>query len=197
MKTFYILLFSTLLFTSCASKTALNIPPGQRVEIDYPGYSAYSASLKSKSGGGVEVSVRSKSSDQQIRGFGLGSNGRSVVGVESGNKLVLVNTSDRKARVVLGISESQAESWAPPKNGINFTLRNTSSKPIPLIIPGVMNPNLSPNSNSGVNLAIGQEILYRYKGKNQVLLVVDDTIRNGDVIDVARLLEERKADWDQ
>ena len=196
MKSVGFLLCTTLLLTSCASKTALNIPPGQCVEIDYPQYEAYSASLKSKKGGGVEVSVRSKSNDGQIRGFGLGPAGKSVVGVENTNKLVLVNTSDRPARVLVEVTESEAQRWAPPQNSIGITLQNKSSKAIPLIIPGVMNPNLSPMSKSGVNLAVGQEILFRYKGKNQVLLMVDASISEGDVIDVAALLKERKAALD-
>lgn len=39
---------------------------------------------------------------------------------------------------------------------------------IPLIIPTVMNPSLSPNSSSGVSLQSGREILYRYKGNTTV-----------------------------
>ena len=45
--------------------------------------------------------------------------------------------------------------WAVP-----FTLRNNSLKSIPLKIPGVMNPNLSPMSNSGVDLAEGQKVYF-------------------------------------
>lgn len=75
---------------------------------------------------------------------------------------------------------------------INFTLQNKSPKAIPLIIPGVMNPNLSPFSKSGVSLKIGQEILFKEKGKRQVLLTVDNSIKDGDILDIAQLLKERK-----
>ncbi len=77
---------------------------------------------------------------------------------------------------------------------ISFTLHNGSAKSISLIIPRVMNPNLSPYSNSGVELKIGQEILFRVKGKNYILLTVDNNIKNGDVIEVDELLKQRKAE---
>ena len=74
---------------------------------------------------------------------------------------------------------------------VSFTLRNESTRSIPLIIPGVMNPNLSPFSNSGVNLKPGQEIFFRHKGKKRLLLKVDETLE-GQTIKVAKLLKERK-----
>lgn len=78
---------------------------------------------------------------------------------------------------------------------VSFTLRNNSLKSIPLIIPGVMNPNLSPKSNSGVSLKIGQEILFRYKGKKRVLLVVSSELE-GKKLDVAKLIREKKKEID-
>ncbi|MFT4969073.1 MAG: hypothetical protein ACI9O4_000818 [Chitinophagales bacterium] len=57
---------------------------------------------------------------------------------------------------------------------ISFTLRNTSNESTPLIIPSVMRRNLSPDSISGVSLKIGQEIQFRVKGKNYILLTVND-----------------------
>ena len=55
-----------------------------------------------------------------------------------------------------------------------------------------MNPNLSPLSNSGVDLKVGQKVLFKAKGKKQVLLVVSRNIKQGEVLDVAKLLKERK-----
>jgi biopolymer transport protein ExbD len=78
----------------------------------------------------------------------------------------------------------------------SFTLRNNSAKSIPLQIPGVMNPNLSPFSNSGVDLKMGQEIFFTYKGKKRILLIVDENINHGDVVDVSKLLKERKKEID-
>lgn len=55
---------------------------------------------------------------------------------------------------------------------ISFTLANRGLKSIPLRIPGVMNPNLSPMSNSGVCLEVGQKVYYRKKGRDVVILEV-------------------------
>ncbi len=75
---------------------------------------------------------------------------------------------------------------------VNFTLRNNRPVSIPLIIPGIMNPNLSPFSKSGVELVYGQEILFLEKGKRYILLVVDEQIAEGEVIDVGKLLKQRR-----
>lgn len=76
-------------------------------------------------------------------------------------------------------------------SAVPFTLRNNSLRSIPLVIPGVMNPNLSPMSNSGVDLEVGQKIFFLAKGKKVLLLEV--TAENQDqVIDVAALIAQRK-----
>jgi len=80
---------------------------------------------------------------------------------------------------------------------ISLTFHNSSAKSIPLIIPGVMNPNLSPFSNSGVTLAIGQKVLFKYKGKKQLLLEVNDSYRDGQKIDIAKEIRERKKEIDE
>lgn len=93
-----------------------------------------------------------------------------------------------------GISKN-AEVTKPAKSEyIEFSLLNTSDQSIPLLIPSVMNPNLSPNSRSGLRLKVGQEVLFRNKGKRYVLLTVDNNIKNGDSIDAAELLPKRKAE---
>lgn len=63
---------------------------------------------------------------------------------------------------------------------------------IPLVIPGVMNPNLSPLSSSGVSLKIGQEIFFRQKGKETLLLVVSKDIKEGEQVNVALLIKKEK-----
>ncbi len=74
---------------------------------------------------------------------------------------------------------------------VPFTLRNNSGKSIFLKIPGVMNPNLSPMSNSGVDLAVGQKIFFFHKGKKYLLLEVDKSFE-GKTIKVNELIKERK-----
>ena len=74
---------------------------------------------------------------------------------------------------------------------IPFTLRNSSLKAIYLEIPGVMNPNLSPLSNSGVSLEVGQKIYFFHKGNRYLLLEVNSN--NIDkTIKVPALIKERK-----
>jgi len=75
---------------------------------------------------------------------------------------------------------------------VNFFLTNESSNSIPLLIPSVMNPNLSPNSSSAVTLRMGQEIYFRYKLKKYLLIKVTENINSGDKIEVSKLLEIRK-----
>lgn len=74
---------------------------------------------------------------------------------------------------------------------VSFKLRNTSLKSVPLKIPGVMNPNLSPNSTSGVSLKIGQKIFFKYKGKKQLLLKVTEDLE-GKKVFVNKLIKKRK-----
>ena len=76
------------------------------------------------------------------------------------------------------------------EESVTFTLRNNGVKSLPLIIPGVMNPNLSPRSNSGVELAVGQKILFKYQGRRRLLLTVTPD-REGQVIDASGLYKQR------
>ncbi len=75
---------------------------------------------------------------------------------------------------------------------VNFKLENKTAFSIPLVIPDVMNPNLSPFSKSSVGLKIGQEIFFKGKKKKYLLLTVDEAIRDDDVLDVAKLIKQRK-----
>lgn len=186
-------LLSLVLLSSCAVQTAtIYVPAQQSVEIDYPNYNTFRATLTNKSAEGINVAVRSKNDDQQVRGFGLANKGKADVLVEALNKLVLQNDSDTPIYLNLKIDEATPLVPAADKTYISFTLANTSAVSIPLIIPSVMNPNLSPNSKSGVDLEIGQKILFKENGKRYLLLQVDTSIENGAVIDVPVLLKKRR-----
>ena len=195
MKT--LLLFFSLLclnVTSYAQQLDVQVLAGQTLELDYPALAFYEANIKNKTAQGIDVSVRSKSTNEQLKGFGLNKNSRAKIGVEQNNKLVLNNNGAKDVGLRIKIVE---KNMRPVQNqnqntAVSFTLRNNSANAIPLIIPTVMNPNLSPFSNSGVNLKIGQQIFFRAKGKKYLLLEVDNSIQNGDVVDVSALLKERK-----
>jgi hypothetical protein len=81
------------------------------------------------------------------------------------------------------------------QKSVNFTFHNGSLKSIPLVIPTVMNPNLSPMSNSGITLDMGQVVYFfpnGNKGKKEVLFVVSDTFKDGDVLEIDQLIAEKK-----
>ena len=63
---------------------------------------------------------------------------------------------------------------------LEITLHNGSAKSIPLKIEGVMNPNLSPFSKSGVYVTEGTRIFYK-DGRKWVLILeigADDDLRS-------------------
>ncbi|MEM7551379.1 MAG: hypothetical protein AAF363_16985 [Bacteroidota bacterium] len=189
------ILFSVflMLFThAIQGQSIIEIPPKQTIQIDYPNYDVWQATLKNKSLKGIDVAVMLKQDGYQVRGFGLGTKGNVDVMVEQESILVLKNDTKSVIKIELSITEKDRSVFRQEGNYISFTLENTSSKSIPLLIPNVMNPNLSPKSKSGVDLEIGQEILFRSKGKTHVLLVVDESIQSGDAIDVPLVLKKRK-----
>lgn len=191
--------FVAILMTSIGlllgQKSSLEIPPQSSLELDYANYEMYQLELKNKMSKGLEIKVLNKKTGAFVRGFGLGPVGKVEVMVESSSKIVFVNTSNKTAALSVTVKEMDAAKVNKANTGlISFTLVNSSSESIPLIIPNVMNPNLSPNSKSGVDLKIGQELLFRNKGKRYVLLTVDESIEEGQQLDVYELLKERKAE---
>jgi hypothetical protein len=74
---------------------------------------------------------------------------------------------------------------------VSFTLRNQTLKSISLKIPGVMNPNLSPMSNSGVSLKVGQKIYFFDKKKKYLLLEVSKEEADQTIV-VNELIRRRK-----
>jgi len=188
-----IVVFFSVFSYVVAQKSSLEIEPKASVAFDYPNYDMYELQLKNNTGKGIEVKVQNKATGEFVRGFGLGPLGKVEVMVEKDNQLLLTNASSKMGRVVVTVLDTNAK-W-PVKtssNAISFKLINKSAKSVPLIIPNVMSPNLSPFSTSGVDLKIGQELLFKNKGKKYVLLTVDETIKEGQEIDVNQLLKDRK-----
>jgi hypothetical protein len=78
---------------------------------------------------------------------------------------------------------------------IPMTFHNGSLKSIPLNIPGVMNPNLSPISDSGVTLEVGQKVFYfpnGKKGKKELLFEVDDTFKKDTILQIHEIIRQKK-----
>lgn len=192
MKPVYLWIASILLCSCVSSDLLVKIPAQKSVEIDIPAFDRYDVTLRNKSLTDVEVEVQDKASGDFLRGFGLGPKAKATVFVEKNGKLVLGNSSNSPIGVKARIEESLAPPVDPNRKTITFTLANKGPQSIPLLIPTVMNPNLSPFSTSGVELTVGQEILFKEKGKKYVLLTVSPEIQEGEVIDVGKLLKKRK-----
>ena len=78
---------------------------------------------------------------------------------------------------------------------IPMTFHNGSFRSIPLIIPGVMNPNLSPKSNSGISLDVGQKVYFLPNGKTSskaILFTVDSTFKIDTVLQIDEIIKRRK-----
>ncbi len=191
---FSIVVFLMVVSALWAQKSNLEIASGSAMELDYPNYNMYELQLKNNTGAQIDVEVQNKTTGEFVRGFGLGPLGRVEVIVEQGSKIVFTNNSKKLGKLVVKMLNTDVR--LKPKNTnedrVSFTLVNLSNKPIPLIIPNVMNPNLSPNSSSGVDLKIGQELLFRSGLKRYVLLTVDETIKEEQELDVYALLQQRK-----
>ena len=84
---------------------------------------------------------------------------------------------------------------APQADWVKMTFRNNSVTSIYLQIPGVMNPNLSPLSNSGVSLEIGQEVFFFYKKKKQLLLKITTEL-DGQTLLINELVKAREKEID-
>lgn len=169
-------------FTVAHGQSIVEIPADSRVTIGYPDSEDAALALKNKSSQGIDVATVNKVSGVQISGFGLGPFGKATVAVGPLDLLELRNTSDEAVRLSYEITKAVKNEVSEDERYISFTLRNETLKSIPLVIPGVMNPNLSPQSNSGVRLKIGQEIKYKKGGRARLLLVVDHSIKEGDVL---------------
>jgi hypothetical protein len=80
---------------------------------------------------------------------------------------------------------SQEKKWV---NGLVF--KNNSLKSIPLVIPGVMNPNLSPLSTSNVSIPEGTVVYFIYKKKQYELVTIKADMEKTVIIN--ELIEQRK-----
>ena len=78
---------------------------------------------------------------------------------------------------------------------IPMTFHNGSFFPIYLSIPGVMNPNLFPKSNSGVSLDAGQVVYFFPNGKNgkkEILFTVNPSWKRDTILQIDEIIKVRK-----
>lgn len=180
-----------MIFTGLSAQQAqIELIGGQSIQLDFVDYKLYGLRLKNHSSAEIEVSIVSKISGKQVRGFGLAPKATvEEVIIESDSYALFTNLSDQTVSFSAEAKPKQASSSAK-SDGVNFTLRNNTFKSIPLIIPTVMNPNLSPKSNSGVYLKYGQKVYLRKGISRKLILTVDETIREGTVIDVDSIIKQ-------
>lgn len=177
-----------LSFTSLA-KDKVEIKALETIELTYEEFANYDVKLSNFSGKQVDVSVIDPETKKQVSGFGLAPLGKAVLTVNEGHVLKLKNKSTKDISLSITFVEKKpVEMDNAPR--VNFTLQNTSMKSIALVIPTVMNPNLSPLSNSGVSLKMGQKVYYKKGLKKILILTVDENIKSGDKIDVAKLIKD-------
>lgn len=184
--------FFTLL--AHGQRSEVEIAPFQTARIDCPAGPPQEVSVGNTSGKGIGVAVVDATTGKQVRGFGLGPYAEAKVSIAEGQVLELTNATPKKRVARVGFSP-QPPASAPTETSqryVNFTLHNSSLKSIPLVIPGVMNPNLSPLSDSGVGLQMGQPVYFRQKGRDVLLFKVDENFQEGERIDVPELIRKRK-----
>lgn len=194
----YLLLLQFLLFSflSFSQSSTLYIPPNFSIELDDNNYDLngldiFGLKIKNKSLSTIGVRVENKITGEFTSGFGLGPLGKEGIVINKGDVVIFSNNTQKsvKLKTTYFIPQEENNFISKETESISFTLNNSSLKSIPLIIPNVMNPNLSPLSNSGVDLKIGQEIFFKNKGKKILLLRVSDKIKEGEIIDVNQLIK--------
>jgi len=191
MKNLITSLILLISFNVFSADQKIELKAFETVKLSYEEFEKFNVKIKNTSTKQIKVTVNEKSNGDQVKGFGLPGKNNAIVQVENGRELQLKNNSAKSITIELSFVERKVKKEDPKTEYVKFTLRNSSAKTIPLIIPNVMNPNLSAFSNSGVRLKIGQEILFKYKGRKRVLLVVTDDIKDGDKIEVSALRKER------
>ena len=75
---------------------------------------------------------------------------------------------------------------------VDLKLLNNSDESIKLHIPNVMNPNLSPHSESGVSIEVGTMVYFYHKKKKYELIEITSTMEKVVIID--ELVKKRKAE---
>ncbi|TDQ18497.1 hypothetical protein DFQ04_0299 [Algoriphagus boseongensis] len=189
------LLFSLLLIPgSYFPRLQVVIPVGESVQLTWDNSATSKVKIFNTSSQGIDVKVVHAETKEFIRGFGLSKNSTEEVLVEEFASLLLSNPSKEAIKVGYLVSLKAEESQVFGKE-VGLTFYNSSKSSIPLIIPGVMNPNLNPMSTSGVALKIGQEVFFKVNGKKYLLLKIDNTYQDGQVLDIPTLIKVRKKEF--
>ena len=193
-RTLLIILFTPLLIYSQRIETSkILIPPKQIIQINYPLLRNYNLKIWNKSKLDLTISTHKKETDSIIKKFVLVKDSSALLSIS--NKMYIQFENKYLANIKVeysfqngtSIKKNKRKSLTPQRA---FYLENNTAQRIPLRIPGIMNPNLSPFSRSGVDLKNGQKIYLDFNGKRILILEVTDSIKHGDRIDIATIINK-------
>lgn len=173
----------------CNVKNTLIIPPKKHVSVHLEESLPANVFIKNKGVGKLEVSVNYAKNQRQISGFGLDGRGTGEILIKKNCVLQFKNGNDFKKVVQFKLEDITGTKEQVAVREINLKLINDSSTSISLIIPGVMSPNLSPNSTSNVKLKIGQEIIFKKNMSKSIIFTVSEKNEDGDKIYINELIE--------
>lgn len=181
-----------------AQSTAVEILPNQeqalripKKETSFLSSQTYRIRLKNQSKKEVSIRIVNRLSGVISGGFGLSPKGKTKLSINSNQQVLVSNPHLEKVKIRLRTLPKTQRLEPVVKTQLrNFILVNSSAEPLPLIIPGVMNPSLSPYSESRVLLANGQGIYYRKGVKKQLLLVIGEHLKENTKIDMAILFSQ-------
>lgn len=190
----FISLFApVLIFSQRIEVSKILIPPKQIVQINYPLFRYYNLKIWNKSKFDLTISTHEQKTDSIIKKFIMEKGSSALLSISNEMYIQFKNKYLANLKVEYSfqngpsVKKNKIKSLTPQRA---FYLENNTAQRIPLIIPGVMNPNLSPFSRSGVDLKNGQKIFLDFNGKNILILNVTDSIKHGDRIDVGNLINK-------
>ena len=173
----------------CNVKNTLIIPPKKHVSVHLEESLPANVFIKNKGVGKIEVSVNYVKNQRQISGFGLDGHGTGEILIKKNCVLQFKNGNDFKKVVQFKLEDITGTKEQVAVREIKLKLINDSYSSISLIIPGVMSPNLSPNSTSNVKLKIGQEIIFKKNMSKSIIFTVSEENEDGDKIYINKLIE--------
>jgi len=189
---YFILSFSVFPLFLCAQAGKLEIPPATSFKVVFSQKEGSRVALKNRSNSNLKIEIQNRFNEAFVSGFGLSPFGKAEINIQSSEILSLENTDTKSAKVrVNRLGSPQLQQTNVSEQYISFSILNSSNQSIPLQIPGVMNPNLSPNSQSSVRLKVGQKVYYKKGIKRILIYTVDDTLEENTQLDVYKLLQSK------
>ena len=190
----FISLFApVLIFSQRIEVSKILIPPKQIVQINYPLFRYYNLKIWNKSKFDLTISTHNYKNDSIFKKFVMEKGSSALLSISNGMYIQFENKyfANLKVEYIFQNGPSTKKNKIKPLTPQRaFYLENNTAQRIPLRIPGIMNPSLSPFSRSGVNLKNGQKIYLDFNGKNILILNVTDSIKHGDRIDVGNLINK-------